>query len=32
VDLSPLMKPKSIGVVGASQRVGRATRVIVNLQ
>jgi len=32
VDLSPLMKPKSIGVVGASQRIGRATRVIVNLQ
>jgi acetyltransferase len=26
------MKPKSIGVVGASQRIGRATRVIVNLQ
>src|SRR3989441_1336305 len=32
MDLTPLMKPKSIGVVGASQRVGRATRVIVNLQ
>src|SRR5882724_60243 len=26
------MKPKSIGVIGASQRIGRATRVIVNLQ
>src|SRR5262245_475621 len=26
------MKPKSIGVVGASQRVGRGTRVITNLQ
>jgi acetate---CoA ligase (ADP-forming) len=26
------MKPSSIGVVGASQRMGRATRVIVNLQ
>jgi acyl-CoA synthetase (NDP forming) len=32
VDLTPLMKPKSIGVIGASQRIGRATRVIVNLQ
>src|SRR3989454_3598358 len=32
VDLTPLMKPKSIAVIGASQRVGRATRVIVNLQ
>ena len=32
MDLTPLMKPKSIGVIGASQRVGRATRVIVNLQ
>jgi acyl-CoA synthetase (NDP forming) len=32
VDLTPLMKPKSIGIVGASQRIGRATRVIVNLQ
>src|SRR3989442_1477971 len=26
------MKPKSIAVIGASQRIGRATRVIVNLQ
>ena len=26
------MKPKSIGIVGASPRMGRATRVIVNLQ
>ncbi len=26
------MKPTSIGVIGASQRMGRATRVIVNLQ
>jgi acyl-CoA synthetase (NDP forming) len=32
LDLTPLMKPKSIGVIGASQRMGRATRVIVNLQ
>jgi acyl-CoA synthetase (NDP forming) len=32
LDLTPLMKPKSIGIVGASQRIGRATRVIVNLQ
>ena len=32
MDLTPLMKPKSIGVIGASQRIGRATRVIVNLQ
>ena len=32
MDLTPLMKPKSVGVVGASQRIGRATRVIVNLQ
>ena len=32
MDLTPLMKPRSIGVVGASQRIGRATRVIVNLQ
>jgi len=32
LDLTPLMKPKSIGVIGASQRIGRATRVIVNLQ
>ena len=32
MDLTPLMKPKSVAVVGASQRVNRATRVIVNLQ
>jgi acyl-CoA synthetase (NDP forming) len=32
VDLTPLMKPKSIGVIGASKRMGRATRVISNLQ
>ena len=32
MDLTPLMKPKSIGVIGASQRIGRATRVIVSLQ
>ena len=32
MDLTPLMKPTSIGVIGASQRLGRATRVIVNLQ
>jgi acetyltransferase len=32
VDLTPLMKPKSIGVIGASKRMGRATRVITNLQ
>jgi acyl-CoA synthetase (NDP forming) len=31
-DLAPLMKPKSIAVVGASQRMTRATRVIGNLQ
>jgi acetyltransferase len=30
-DLAPLMKPKSIAVIGASQRMTRATRVIANL-
>jgi acetyltransferase len=32
MDLTPLMKPKSIAVIGASQRMNRATRVIGNLQ
>ena len=32
MDLTPLMKPKSIAVVGASPRMNRATRVITNLQ
>src|SRR5258706_3546815 len=32
MDLTPLMKPKSIAVVGASPRMNRATRVIMNLQ
>ena len=32
MDLTPLMKPKSIAVIGASQRMGRATRVVLNLQ
>jgi acetyltransferase len=32
MDLTPLMKPKSIAVVGASQRMNRGTRVIANLQ
>jgi acetate---CoA ligase (ADP-forming) len=32
VDLTPLMKPTSVAVVGASQRLNRATRVIVNLK
>src|SRR5262245_1312992 len=31
-DLSPLMKPRSIAVLGASQRMSRATRVVRNLQ
>lgn len=31
-DLAPLMQPTSIGVVGASPRMGRSTRVIANLQ
>ena len=31
-DLTPLMKPRSVAVVGASQRMTRATRVIANLQ
>lgn len=30
--MTPLMKPKSVAVVGASQRLNRATRVITNLQ
>src|SRR5262245_18174616 len=32
IDLTPLMKPKSLAIVGASQRLGRATRVVANLQ
>ena len=32
MDLTPLMKPKSIGIIGASQRIGRGRRVIANLQ
>ncbi len=32
MDLTPLMKPRSIAVVGASQRMNRATRVIANLK
>src|SRR5712691_9637538 len=32
MDLTPLMKPRSIAVVGASPRMNRATRVITNLQ
>jgi acetate---CoA ligase (ADP-forming) len=32
LDLTPLMKPKSIAVLGASQRMGRGTRVIDNLR
>src|SRR5262245_17505573 len=32
MDLTPLMKPTSVAVVGASQRAGRATRVVANLQ
>src|SRR3989442_5662322 len=32
MDLAPLMKPTSIAVVGASQRMTRATRVVANLQ
>src|SRR5213594_234864 len=32
LDLTPLMKPTSIAVVGASQRMTRATRVVANLQ
>src|SRR5437899_11585850 len=32
MDLTPLMKPTSIAVVGASQRMTRATRVVANLQ
>ena len=32
MDLTPLMKPRSVAVVGASQRLNRATRVIGNLQ
>ena len=32
MDLTPLMKPKSVAVVGASTRMNRATRVIANLQ
>ncbi len=31
-DLTPLMKPRSIAVIGASQRMSRATRVVGNLQ
>jgi hypothetical protein len=32
MNLGPLMKPASIAVVGASQRMTRATRVVANLQ
>jgi len=32
MSLGPLMKPASIAVVGASQRMSRATRVVANLQ
>src|SRR5204862_335524 len=32
IDLTPLMNPASIAVVGASQRMTRATRVVANLQ
>ena len=32
MDLTPLMRPSSVAVVGASQRLGRATRVVANLQ
>lgn len=32
IDLTPLMNPASIAVVGASQRMSRATRVVANLQ
>ena len=32
MDLTPLMKPKSIAVVGASPRMNRATRVVDNLK
>ncbi len=31
-DLTPLMRPRSIAVIGASQRMSRATRVVGNLQ
>jgi len=31
-DLAPLMKPRSVAVIGASQRMTRATRVVGNLQ
>ena len=31
MNLAPLMKPASIAVVGASQRMTRATRVVANL-
>ena len=32
LDLTPLMRPRSIAVIGASQRMGRATRVVKNLK
>ncbi len=32
MDLTPLMKPKSVAVIGASQRMSRGTRVIANLK
>jgi acetyltransferase len=32
MDLTPLMKPASIAIVGASARMGRGTRVVANLQ
>ena len=31
-DLAPLMKPRSVAIIGASQRMSRATRVVRNLQ
>jgi len=32
LDLRPLMQPRSIAIIGASQRMSRATRVVRNLQ
>src|SRR6266540_232347 len=32
LDLAPLLKPSSVAVLGASQRMNRATRVVANLQ
>ena len=31
-DLAPLLKPGSVAVLGASQRMNRASRVVANLQ